>query len=83
MMHTALLVLILTLGGGVFHPGGLLDLAATAWAGNHADPNGEAATSDAGNHFDPNGVRATGDAGGIYDPNGLTGDAGGSYDPNG
>lgn len=67
MMHTAFLVLILTLGGGAFHPGGLLDLAA-AWAGNHADPDGEAATSDAGNHFDPDGLN--GDAGNILDPDG-------------
>jgi hypothetical protein len=68
MMHTAFLMLILSLGGGAFHPGGLLDLVAATWAGNSYDPNGEAATSDAGNHFDPNGQ--TGDAGGSYDPNG-------------
>lgn len=82
MMHTALLVLILTLGGGAFHPGGLLNLAA-AWAGNHLDPNGESATSDAGSIYDPDGVRTTTDAGNILDPDGLSGDAGNIYDPNG
>lgn len=76
MVRTALLALVLALGGGAPYLGSLLDPVPTLWkadevdAGNHADPNGAAATTDAGNSYDPNGAAATTDAGGSYDPNG-------------
>lgn len=57
MSPTALLALLLALGGGAPPFGSLPDLVSALWnadkAGGHADPNG--ATTDAGNRFDPNG----------------------------
>src|SRR5690349_13928066 len=62
MPRIALLVLLLSLGGG--------SLMSALWnvekAGNSADPNG--ATTDAGGHFDPDGAMT--DAGGSADPDG-------------
>lgn len=61
MIPTALLALVLALGGAAPDLGTLLDPASAVWkacpadTGNHADPNGATAKSDAGNKLDPNG----------------------------
>jgi len=72
MVRTAVLALLLSLGGGGLYLGSLPDLMAALWnaekAGNRFDPNG--ATTDAGGRFDPDGAAATTDAGGSADPNG-------------
>jgi hypothetical protein len=78
MVHTALLALVLALGGGGSHFGVLLDLASAVWETGPAD-----AMTKAGNHADPNGAPATGDAGGVNDPNGAGAKAGNVNDPNG
>jgi hypothetical protein len=69
MIPTALLALLLSLGGAL----GLGHLPDGASVLGNVDK--------AGGHFDPNG--ATADAGGSYDPNGATTDAGNKLDPNG
>jgi hypothetical protein len=70
MVRTALLALLLSVGGGVLYLGSFPDLVSALWnaekAGNVLDPDG--ATTDAGGRFDPNG--ATADAGNHFDPNG-------------
>ena len=72
MVRTALLALLMSVGGGGLYLGSLPDLMAALWnaekAGGHFDPNG--ATTDAGNSADPNGAAATTDAGNHFDPNG-------------
>ena len=72
MVRTALLALLLSVGGGGLHLGGLPDLMSALWnaekAGNVLDPNGT--TTDAGGSADPDGAAATTDAGNSADPNG-------------
>jgi hypothetical protein len=79
MFSTALLALMLALGGGAPHLGGLLGLASSARvdshgamnkAGTNLDPDGGAAPRDVGTILDPDGMAATNDVGTILDPNG-------------
>ena len=59
MARTALLALLLAVGGGGLYLGSLPDLVSALWnvdkAGGSYDPNGAAATADAGGSADPNG----------------------------
>lgn len=72
MVRTALLALLLSVGGGGLYLGSLPDLVSALWnldkAGGSYDPDGAAA--DAGGHFDPNGAAATADVGNHADPDG-------------